>query len=154
MPRVSTNETSLVDPPSMQPTRFLALAIAIGLFLVASACADGVARLPDCIDCRPVEMSIDRLLEVELGSDRAITNDPDAFRWVVAETGTMALVSEDRGTRSEDDDEFIGGYSRFVTFTFEATEAGTTQLQFEFVPVGDPSGPPANVLDISVTITD
>lgn len=77
-------------------------------------------------------------------SDRAITNDPDAFRWVVAETGTMALVSEDRGTRSEDDEEFVGGYSRFVIYTFEATEVGTTQLQFESVPVGDPSDQPAN----------
>ena len=128
--------------------------VTISLFLVISACADGVARLPDCIDCRPVEMSIDEPLEVELGSDRAITNDPDAFTWIVTETGTMTLVSEDRGTRPEDENEFIGGYSRFVIYTFEPTEAATTQLRFEFVPVADPDSQPANVLDITVIIND
>lgn len=142
------------DPPTMRSPRFGALAIAIGLVLGASGCADGVARLPDCIDCRPVEMSIDQTLEVELGSDRAITNDPDAYTWNVTETGTMTLVSEDRGTRSEDEDEFIGGYSRFVIYTFEPTEAATTQLRFEFVPAEDPDDRPANVLDITVIITD
>lgn len=151
---VGSSQASRTRAPSMRPTRFLALVIVIGLPLVASACAEGVARLPDCIDCRPVEMSIDQPLEVELGSDRAVTNDPDAFTWVLADTGAMTLVSEERGTRPEDEDEFIGGYSRFVIYTFEATEAATTQLRFEFVPVDDPNLQPTNVLDITVIITD
>ena len=99
-------------------------------------------------------MSIDEPLEVELGSDRAITNDPDAFTWIVTETGTMTLVSEDRGTRPEDENEFIGGYSRFVIYTFEPTQAATTQLRFEFVSVADPDDQPANVLEITVIISD
>jgi hypothetical protein len=35
-------------------------------------------------------------LEVELGSDRTVTDDPDAYTWVITETGSMTLVSEDR----------------------------------------------------------
>ena len=97
------------------------------------ACSD-VVRLPDCIDCRPVEMATDQKLEVELGSDRSVTKDPDAYAWFVTETGTMTLVSEDRGTRPEDVDEFVGGYSRYVIYTFEPTVAGTVQMRFEFVP--------------------
>jgi hypothetical protein len=72
-----------------------------------AGCSDTV-RLPDCIDCRPVEMSLDDTLEVELGSDRAVTNDPDAHEWVVTDSGTITLVSEERGTRPEDESEFTG----------------------------------------------
>ena len=115
------------------------------------ACSD-VVRLPDCIDCRPVEMATDQKLEVELGSDRAVTNDPDAFTWVVADTGTMTLVSEDRGTRSEDENEFIGGYSRYVIYTFEPTRTGETQLEFEFVPRDGSDVESANTLDITVVV--
>ncbi len=131
-----------------------ALVVATGLLVVANACADGVARLPDCIDCRPVEMSIDQPLEIELGSDRAITNDPDAYTWTVADPGTMTLVSETRGQRSEDEDEFIGGYSRFVVYTFEPTRAGSTRLRFELVPADDPAAEPVNELDITVRIAE
>ena len=35
------------------------------------ACSD-VVRLPNCIDCRPVEMATDQKLEVELGSDQKV----------------------------------------------------------------------------------
>ena len=94
------------------------------------ACSE-VVRLPDCIDCRLVEMATDQKLEVELGSDRSVTKDPDAYAWVVTETGTMTLASEDRGTRSEDIDEFVGGYFRYVIYTFEPTATGTIQMRFE-----------------------
>ena len=116
----------------------------------AAGCSDTV-RLPDCIDCRPVEMSVGQTLEVELGSDRAVSNDPDAHEWVVADLGTMTLVSEGSGTRSEDPDEFIGGYSRYVLYRLEPTRAGTTGLRFEFVPAGT-TGPPVSILDITVEI--
>lgn len=117
------------------------------------ACSD-VVRLPDCIDCRPVEMATDQKLEVELGSDRSVTKDPDAYAWVVTETETMALVSEDRGTRSEDEDEFVGGYSRYVIYTFEPTAAGTVQMRFEFVPRDEPEGQAVNTLDITVIVNE
>ena len=130
---------------------FLAAVLAATVLL--GACSD-VVRLPDCIDCRPVEMTTDQKLEVELGSDRSVTNDPDAYAWVVTETGTMTLVSEDRGTRSEDEDEFIGGYSRFVIYTFEPAAAGTMQMRFEFAPRAEPEGESVNSLDITVIVND
>ncbi len=99
-------------------------------------------------------MATDQKLEGELGSDRSITKDPDAYAWVVTETGTMTLVSEDRGTRSEDEDEFVGGYSRYVIYTFEPTAAGTMQMRFEFVPGDEPEGQPVNSLDITVIVND
>ena len=119
--------------------------------VVATGCSDTV-RLPDCIDCRPVDMSVDQTLEVELGSDRAVSNDPDAYEWVVTDTGTMTLVSQEEGTRSEDENEFIGGYSRYVVYLFEPTAAGTTQLQVQFVPTT--TGPPTNTLDITIIVSD
>ena len=130
---------------------FLAALFAAAALL--GACSD-VVRLPDCIDCRPVEMATDQKLEVELGSDRSVTKDPDAYAWFVTETGTMTLVSEDRGTRSEDEDEFVGGYSRFVVYTFEPAAAGTMQMRFEFVPRDEPEGPPVNSLDITVIVNN
>jgi hypothetical protein len=51
--------------------------------LLVAGCS-GVVRLPDCIDCRPVEMRLGETLEVELGSDRAVTSDPDAYEWAPA----------------------------------------------------------------------
>lgn len=128
--------------------------MAIGGMLVASVlvsgCSDTV-RLPDCIDCRPVEMSIDQTLEVELGSDRAVSDDPEAHEWTITDPGTMVLVSEETGTRSEDPDEFIGGYSRFVVWEFEPTEPGTTEMRFTMVPTGE-DGQPAMTLEIIVEV--
>jgi hypothetical protein len=130
-------------------------AILVGA-VVLTSCGGGsgdVARLPDCIDCRPVEMTIDQTLEIELGSDRAVTNDPDAYEWVTVDTGAMTLISEVRGTRSEDPQEFVGGYSRYVVFSFEATEAGTTQMRFDFVAPGDAGGEPMSSLDVTVVVS-
>jgi hypothetical protein len=117
-----------------------------------AGCSDTV-RLPDCIDCRPVEMSLDDTLEVELGSDRAVTNDPDAHEWVVTDSGTITLVSEERGTRPEDESEFTGGYSRYVIYRFEPSAPGTTQLQFAFQPT-ETTDSPANTLDITVIVDE
>lgn len=99
-------------------------------------------------------MATDQKLEVELGSDRSVTKDPDAYAWFVTETGTMTLMSEDRGTRSEDEDEFVGGYSRYVIYTFEPTAAGIVQMQFELVPRDEPEAQPVNTLDITVIVND
>lgn len=130
-------------------TRVAVLGLLVGS-MGASGCSDTV-RLPDCIDCRPVEMTVDETLEVELGSDRAVTNDPDAYEWIVADTGTMTLISMEQGTRSEDEDEFVGGYSRYVVYLFEPAAPGTTQLQFQFVASGTTDSP-AQTLDITVIV--
>jgi len=98
-------------------------------------------------------MSVDETLEVELGSDRAVTNDPDAYEWRVAEAGTMTLVSAEQGMHPEDEDEFVGGYSRYVVYLFEPTAAGTTQMQFQFVPTGS-TDQSVQTLDITVNVND
>ena len=124
------------------------------LLLSAMACGPGVVRLPDCIDCRPVEMTTDETLEVELGSDRAVSNDPEAFTWVLTDMGSMELLQEERGTRPEDEDEFIGGYSRAQTFTLWPTEAGTTSLRFDLLATGRENEAPAQRLDLKVVVQD
>jgi hypothetical protein len=126
------------------------------LFVVAvglSGCSD-VVRLPDCGDCRPIEMGISQTLEVELGSSRDVSNDPEAYEWIVADAGTMRMVSEDRGTRPEDEDEFVGGYSTYVVYQFEPTAVGSTQMQLRFVPTDDPSGSPGGTLDVTVNVAE
>ena len=131
------------------PVRLAVIGVVVGVIGI-TGCSDTV-RLPDCIDCRPVQMSLDQTLEIELGSDRAVTNNPDAYEWVVLDAGTMKLVSEEHGTRSEDEDEFIGGYSRYVVLLFEPSAPGTTQLRFAFQPT-ETADSPANTLDITVKV--
>jgi hypothetical protein len=129
----------------------IALLVASALL---SSCGSDLVRLPDCIDCRPVEMTVDQELEIELGSDRSVTNDPDAFEWIVVDAGTMTLVSEDRGTRPEDENEFVGGYSRYVIYTFAPAAVGTASMQFDFVPLDDPGGQPVNTLSIIAVVSE
>jgi hypothetical protein len=116
-----------------------------------AACSN-VVRLPDCGDCRPVEMGLGEVLEIDLGTDRATGNDPDAYEWVVTESGEMALIDQEEGTRSEDPDEFIGGYSRYVILTFEPTTPGTTEMEFAYVPAGNLDAEPANTLRVTVIV--
>ncbi len=111
-------------------------------------------RLPDCIDCRPVEMALDQTFEVELGSDRAVSNDPEAFTWLLVDAGTMDLLDEARGTRPEDENEFIGGYSRAQTFTLRPTESGTTNVRFDLVATDRDDEAPAQTLDVTVIVRD
>ena len=127
------------------------LGIMAGSVLV-SGCSDTV-RLPDCGDCRPVEMGIGQTLEVDLGSSREVSDDPDAYEWVVTNAGTMKMVSKDQGTRPEDEDEFQGGYSTYVVYRFEPTAVGSTQMLFEFVPTGS-AGQSIDTLDITVNVTE
>ena len=58
---------------------------------------------------------------------------PDEYTWVVADRGTMTVVSEDAGTRSEDPNEFVDGISHFAIITLEPTKPGTNTVCFELV---------------------
>jgi len=136
-------------------TRHLTVLAVMGIMagsILIAGCSDTV-RLPDCGDCRPVEMGIGQTLEIDLGSSREASDNPDAYEWVVADLGTMELVSEERGTRPEDEDEFAGGYSTYVIYLFEPTAVGSTQMQFQVVPTGT-TGPAADTLDITVNVAD
>ena len=130
----------------------VAIVVVVAGSMLVAGCSDTV-RLPDCGDCRPVEMRIDQTLEIDLGSSREVSDDPDAYEWVVADAGTMELVGEDHGTRSEDEDEFQGGYSTYVIYLFEPTAAGTTQMRFQAVPTGT-TGPATDTLDITVNVAE
>lgn len=132
----------------------LRMAVALATVVVALAACSDVVSLPDCGDCRPVELGINQTLEVDLGSSREVSDDPDAYEWVVADAGTMVLISEDRGTRPEDENEFQGGYSTYVVYRFEPTVVGTTHMQFLFVPTDDPSGVPGGTLDVTVNVAE
>lgn len=134
-------------------TRLRTAAALFVIVVAVSGCSD-VVRLPDCGDCRPVEMGIDQTLEVDLGSSRDVSDDPEAYEWIVADAGTMRMVSEDRGTRPEDENEFVGGYSTYVVYQFEPTAVGSTQMQFRFVPTDDPSGVPGGTLDVTVNVAE
>jgi len=63
------------------------------------------------------------------------------------------MVSEDRGTRPEDADEFQGGYSTYVVYRFEPTALGSTEMLFEFVPT-DSGDENADTLNITVNVTE
>jgi len=130
----------------------VAVVVAVTGSMLVAGCSDTV-RLPDCGDCRPVEMRIDQTLEIDLGSSREVSDDPDAYEWVVADAGTMELVGEDHGTRPEDEDEFQGGYSTYVIYSFEPTAAGTTQMRFQAVPTGT-TGPATDTLNVTINVAE
>lgn len=130
----------------------IAVVVVVAGSMLVAGCSDTV-RLPDCGDCRPVEMRIDQTLEIDLGSSREVSGDPDAYEWVIADAGTMELVGENHGTRPEDEDEFQGGYSTYVIYLFEPTAAGTTQMRFQAVPTGT-TGPATDTLDITVNVAE
>ncbi len=41
-----------------------------------------------------------------------------------------------------------------MVYRFEPTEVGTTQMQFELRPTGEPEGQPGNTLDITVIVSE
>jgi hypothetical protein len=124
----------------------------VGLAVLILAGCSNVVRLPDCIDCRPVEMGVDQTLEIDLGPDRTISNDPDAYAWVLADTGTMRLVDEQVIERPEDPTEWVGGYSMATIFRLEPTTAGTTEVVLQCVPTDDPANP-VDTMEIVVEVS-
>jgi hypothetical protein len=111
------------------------LALAVGVAVLGGCAGSDVVRPPDCLDCRPVTMDLDQVLEVELGADLSLgrPQDPQAYTWVLADSGTMELVSSERIRRSEDPEEFVGGYSYSSIWTLRPTAVGSTAAVFEHV---------------------
>jgi hypothetical protein len=109
--------------------------LAAGALAVLAGCGSDVVRPPDCLDCRPVTMDLDQVLEVELGGDlsRGRPADPEAYEWVLTDSGTMQLDSQERVRRSEDPDEFVGGYSYTTVWRLTPGEPGRTVLEFQYV---------------------
>lgn len=105
--------------------------VPIAFALVLGACTSDVVRLPDCVDCRPVEMAIDQQFEAELGWGIRPGQQPAEYSWVVADPGTMRIVSSKVIERSEGAGEFVGDVSYSSMILLKPTEAGTTIVRFE-----------------------
>ena len=136
--------------------RGAAVALVVGLAILGGCGGSGVVRPPDCLDCRPVTMDLDQVLEVELGGDLSLgrPQDPEAYTQVLADSGTMELVSSERVRRSEDPDEFVGGYSYSSIWTLRPTEVGSTAAVFELVRAGaDEVVPGSRTLTIHVIVS-
>jgi len=98
---------------------------------VIGGCSSDVVRLPDCGDCRPVEMTMSQTFEADLGWMIRPSQEAAVYDWVVADPGTMTVVDVRRGTRSEDPAEALDGISHYVITSLQPTEVGTTTLRFE-----------------------
>lgn len=103
----------------------------VALLLLVPACSSDVVRLPDCVDCRPVEMTMDQVFEAEIGWGIRPGQNPVEYTVVVADPGTLRLISTETIDRSEDPAEFVGGVSHGVILRLEPTAVGTTTVVFE-----------------------
>lgn len=84
-----------------------------------------------------------------------IPQDPEAYKWVLADTGTMELVSSERVRRSEDPEEFVGGYSYSSIWTLRPTEEGSTAAVFEHVRAAtEQAAPGSRPTTIRVIVTE
>jgi hypothetical protein len=135
-------------------------AIALVAFALVLAGCNDLVRLPDCIDCRPVEMRLDQQFDAELGWGIRPGQQPAEYEWVVADPGTMRVAAgPDVIERSEGPGEFVGDVSYTVTYLLEPLEVGTTTVRFE---LHDGNGDLATdlvegqlaVLEITVVVTE
>jgi hypothetical protein len=105
--------------------------IPVAFALVLGACTSDTVRLPDCVDCRPVEMHLDQQFEAEVGWGVRPGQQPAEYTWIVADPGTMRIVSSKVIERSEGPGEFVGDVSYSSMILLKPTEAGTTTVRFE-----------------------
>jgi hypothetical protein len=96
-------------------------------------------------------MTMDQSFEAELGWGIRPSETPAEYTWTVADSGSMTVLSEDAGTRSEDPDEFVGGISHYALITLEPTESGATTVRFELV---DADGGVRETLEIAVVVSE
>lgn len=125
------------------------------LMTVAGSGCSNVVRLPDCGDCRPVEMSMSQVFEIELGPYIDSGLAPDETEWIVADPGEMTLVEQEEGTRPNDPNETPGGFASlpYVLMRFEPTAAGTTQMIFHCVRVDDPNASPIQSMRVTIEVS-
>lgn len=117
---------------------------------LATSCGSVVSVSGDYDTNEPIDLAPEQTLEVELESDRAVSSDPDAYDWVVVESGVLELVSEAHRTRPEPEDEFIGGYSRSTVFVFAPAQIGTADLVIDYVPVEGDDLIPASTFTVTI----
>jgi hypothetical protein len=133
--------------------RFFRPVLTFAAVLLLASCSNAVVRMPDSYDGQQIEVGSDQIFEIELGGDRSVSNDPEAYEWVLLDPGVMRLVSAEPGTHPEDEDEFIGGYSRYTLFTFEPATTGIGDLVFGLFPTGELDGDPLRTTAITINAT-
>jgi hypothetical protein len=119
--------------------------------LLFAGCGGNVVHLPDCGDCRPVEMSMDQVFEVTVGTDRGLSNDASLHDPTLLDPGTMNVVSEECGVQHEPEDEFVDGIAEYCTYRLEPTTPGETQVVMGLVPA---DGSPPVEYPYTVIITE
>ena len=113
----------------------------VGLVFLMVGCSGSVVHLPDCGDCRPVEMSMDQVFELTVGTDRGLSTDASLHDPAILDPGTMTIVSEECGTHNEPEDEFVDGIAKYCTYQLEPTTPGETEVVTALVPT-DGTSPP------------
>ena len=127
--------------------RLLGLVVALAL---ASACGSTVSVSAEDDAGGSVNLAPEQTLELELETNRAISNDADAYEWVVLESGVVELESVEYRTRPEPESEFVGGYSITTVFAFRPALIGTGELVIGYVPVAEAGAPPEDTFIITV----
>jgi hypothetical protein len=119
--------------------------LSVGMVLLLAGCSGKVVHLPDCGDCRPVEMSMNQVFEVTVGTDRGLSNDASLHDPTLLDPGTMAIISEVCGIDHEPEDEFVDGIAKYCTYQLEPTIPGETRVIVALVPT-DGDSPPVEYL--------
>jgi hypothetical protein len=121
--------------------RKISLASTVVVLVLTVGACNNVVRLPDCGDCRPVEMSMDQVFEVTVGTDRGLSNDASLHDPTLLDPGTMTVVSEECGVHHEPEDEFVDGIAEYCAYQLEPTTPGETQVVVALVPADGDSPP-------------
>jgi hypothetical protein len=100
------------------------------------------------------EIPMGKTFEVDMGPMPEISTDPEAYEWVVVESGNLTLVSTERVERPEDPAEFPGGVAVGKNFVFEPTAPGPGYILFHFVPTGTADADPAFTMSVPFVVTE
>jgi hypothetical protein len=124
--------------------------LSVVMVLLLAGCSSNVVREPDCGNCRPIEMSMDQVFEVTVGTDLGLSNDASLHDPTLLDAGSMKVLSEECGVN--DWHEFVDSIAEYCTYQLEPTLPGETQVVMALVPA-DGESPPVEY-PYTVIITD
>ena len=122
--------------------------------VLATSWGADVVKLSGEYEGEPVEAGIDQSFEVGMGIHRVIGDGPDAYEWIVLDTGLLRLISERDGTETNDGREFSGGFARCTISPFEPVSTVAAVLVFGYVPVGAVNPEPADTYVVPIIVTE
>ena len=124
--------------------------LSVAMVLLLVGCSGNVVREPDCGNCRPIEMSMDQLFEVTVGTDLGLSNDASLHDPALLDAGTMNVVSEECGIH-DDWHEFVDGIAEYCTYQLKPTTPGETQVVMALVPADGESPPVEHPYTVIIT---